>query len=150
MTPFFIMIMSSLLLRGVGRLGVGYLDSWRAAVCASLSLTFLFTGATHFSRMRHDYAAMIPRPLPKSTWLIYLTGVLEIAGAIGLLLPRLRGVARVCLIVLLVALFPANINAALNNIAFRGQPPTALWPRALIQIFFVAALWWSSVRKPDS
>jgi uncharacterized membrane protein len=98
-------------------------------------MNLLFTGATHFSRMRHDYAAMLPRPLPKSTRLIYLTGVLEIAGAVGLLLPRLRVVAGVYLIVLLVALFPANINAALNNIAFRGQPPTALWLRALIQIF---------------
>ena len=149
MTPFFLLLVSSPLLRGVGRLGVSYLDSWRAAVCAALTITFLFTGATHFSDLKQDYAAMIPNPFPKSLWLIYLSGVLEILGAIGLLVPRVRVIAGICLIILLVALFPANINAALNNIPFRGQPPTALWLRALVQIFFVAAIWWSSVRHPN-
>ena len=142
------LLISSLLLRGVGRLGVAYLDSWRAAVCVALTITFLFTGATHFSDIKQDYAAMIPNPFPKSLWLIYLSGVLEIFGAIGLMLPRVRVIAGICLIVLLVALFPANINAAVNNISFRGQPPTTLWLRALAQIFFVAAIWWSSVRNP--
>ena len=150
MTPFLILLISSLLLRGVGWLGVTYLDSWRAAVCVALAITFLFTGATHFSDLKQDYAVMIPNPFPKSLWLIYLSGVLEIVGAIGLLLPRVRVIAGICLIVLLVALFPANINAALNNISFRGQPPTALWLRALVQIVFVAAIWWSSVRNPNS
>jgi uncharacterized membrane protein len=147
MMPFLILVISSLLLRGIGWLGVTYFDSWQRAVCVALSVTFLFTGATHFSEMKQDYAAMIPSPFPKSLWLIYLTGVLEIAGAIGLLLPRLRGIAGICLIVLLLALFPANINAALNSIPFRGQPPTALWLRALIQICFIVAIWWSSVRS---
>jgi uncharacterized membrane protein len=99
--------------------------------------------------MKVDYAAMIPSPFPKSLWLIYLTGVLEIAGAIGFLLPRVRVIAGICLIILLAALFPANINAALNNLPFRGQPPTTLWLRALIQILFIAAIWWSSVRKQN-
>jgi len=145
MMPFYIFAISSLLLRGVGWLGVPYLNSWQQAVCVALTITFLFTGATHFTGMKQDYAAMIPSPFPKSLWLIYLTGILEIAGAIGLLLPRVRGIAGVCLIVLLVALFPANINAALNNIPFRGQPPTALWLRALVQICFIVAIWWSSI-----
>jgi len=149
MTPIFILLISSLLFRGVGWLGVTYLNSWRAAVRVALTVTFLFTGATHFSNLKQDYAAMIPNPLPKSLWLIYLSGVLEIFGAIGLLLPRVRVIAGICLIVLLVALFPANINAALNNISFRRQPPTALWLRALVQIFFVVAISWSSVRKQN-
>lgn len=148
--PFFILVISSLLLRGVGWLGVTYFNSWKQAVCVALSVTFLFTGATHFSEMKQDYAAMIPSPFPKSLWLIYLIGVLEIAGAIGLLLPSVRWIAGVCLIALLVALFPANINAALNNIPFRGQPPTALWLRALIQICFIVAIWWSSVSSRNA
>lgn len=108
---------------------------------------FLFTGATHFSGMKHDYAAMIPSPFPQSLWLIHLTGILQIAGAVGLLLPRVRKIAGVCLIALLVAQFPANVNAALNSIPFRGQPPTPLWLRALIQLFFVAVIWWSSIKN---
>ena len=147
MVPFYIFVISSLLLRGVGWLGVPFLNSWQQAVRVALTITFLFTGATHFTEMKQDYAAMIPSPFPKSLWLIYLTGILEIAGAIGLSLPRVRGIAGICLIVLLVALFPANINAALNNIPFQGQPPTALWLRALIQICFIVAIWWSSISR---
>jgi uncharacterized membrane protein len=150
MAPFFILIVSFFLLRGFGWLGVKRLDSGREAGRIALVLTFLFTGATHFSGVKNDYAAMIPSPFPKSLWLIYLTGVLEIAGAIGLLLARVRKVAGVCLIVLLVALFPANVNAALNDIPFRGQPPTSLWLRGLIQLFFVAMIWWSAVKNQDS
>lgn len=147
MAPFFILIVSFFLLRGFGWLGVKRLDSGREAGRIALVLTFLFTGATHFSGVKNDYAAMIPSPFPKSLWLIYLTGVLQIAGAIGLLLARVRKVAGVCLIVLLVALFPANVNAALNDIPFRGQAPTSLWLRALIQLFFVAMIWWSAVQE---
>ena len=87
MMPFYIFVISSLLLRGIGWLGVSYLNSWQQSVCVALTITFLFTGATHFTEMKQDYAALIPSPFPKSLWLIYLTGILEIAGAIGLLLP---------------------------------------------------------------
>ncbi|HZG53471.1 MAG TPA: DoxX family protein [Pyrinomonadaceae bacterium] len=137
---------SFLLLRGLGWLGVNCLKSWREVGCIALAILFLFTGATHFFDIKHDYAAMIPSPFPKSLWLIYLTGILQVAGAIGLLLPRIRKIAGLCLIALLVALFPANVNAALNNVPFRGQPPTSLWLRALIQLVFVAMIWWSSIK----
>ena len=63
--------------------------SWRDAVRVALAIMFLFTGATHFSGMQHDYLAMLPDPLPDGLWLIYLLGLLEIAGAIGLLIPQL-------------------------------------------------------------
>jgi uncharacterized membrane protein len=51
---------------------------------------FLFTAASHFSSLKYDLAAMIPPPLTGALWMIYLTGVLEALGAIGLLLPRFR------------------------------------------------------------
>ena len=105
---------------------------------------FIFTGTTHFSNMKYDYAAMAPDLLPNELWTIYLTGALEIAGAGGLLLPRLRRTAGICLVLLLVALFPANVNAALEDIPFRGEPPTTLWFRAPIQLVFVAVVWWTS------
>ncbi len=145
MTPFYILLISSLLFRGLGLLGVEYLDSWQEAICTALAVMFLFTGATHFTAMKQDYAAMIPKPFPKSLRLIYLTGVLEIAGAVGLLLPHTRTIAGICLIILLLILFPANFNAARNNISFRGKLPTVLWLRAFVQIFFVCAIWWASV-----
>ena len=109
---------------------------------------FLFTGGTHFSAMKHDYAAMIPSPLPQSVGLIYLTGVIEAAGGVGLQIPRTRRIAGICLVSMMAALFPANINAARKSIPFRGKPPTPLWLRAPTQLLYFAAIWWTSIAKP--
>ena len=146
MAPFLVLIISAALMRLLGALGVERLASWRVAGRTGLAIMFLFTGATHFSSMKHDYAAMIPPPFTGSLWLITLTGIFEIAGAIGLLIPRTQKVAAICLLILLVALFPANVFAALNGIPFRGQPPTQLWIRALLQVFFIWSVWWTSIK----
>ena len=111
-------------------------------------IMFLFTGASHFTSMKYDFAAMIPTPLPNDLWVIYLTGVLEIAGAIGLLIPRTRKLAGICLVLLLVALFPANVYAVLNEIPLRGEAPTPLWIRGPIQLLFIGMVWWTSIKEP--
>ncbi len=109
MAPLFVLVISLLLLRGLGLLGVRRLSSWREAGLLAVAITFLFTGATHFTPMKHDYAAMLPSPLSGNLGIIYLTGVLQIAGAIGLLIPRTRRLAGICLALLLVAMFPGNV-----------------------------------------
>src|SRR4028118_2206170 len=126
MTSLFVLVVSFLVLRGVGWLGVKQLSSWRDAGRGALVIMFLFTGASHFTTMKYDFAAMIPPPLPNDLWVIYLTGVLEIAGAIGLLIPRTRKLAGICLVLLLIALFPANVYATFNEIPLRGEAPTPL------------------------
>ena len=148
MISVFVLVISTLLLRGVGWLGVKQLSSWRDASRGGLVIMFLFTGASHFTSMKYDFAAMIPSPLPNGLWVIYLSGVLEIAGAIGLLIPRTRKVAGICLVLLLVALFPANVNAALNEIPLRGEAPTPLWLRAPMQLLFIGMVWWTSIKEP--
>ncbi len=148
MAPVFVLVIATVLVRGLGRLGVRWFSSWRDAARAGLALVFLFTASAHFTDVRHDLLAMVPDPFPRSMWLIYLTGVLEIAGAIGLLVPRLRRVAGICLVILLLAMFPANVNAALNGIPLRGEPPTPLWLRLPMQVLYIGALWWSSIRAP--
>lgn len=95
--------------------------------------------------MKDDYAAMIPPPLTGQLWIIYLTGIFEIAGAIGLLVPLTKRLAGICLILLLLALFPANVYAVINAVQFRGAPPTDLWLRAAMQTIFVVAVWWGTV-----
>ncbi len=140
---------SFILLRVVGWLGVKQLASWRDAGRSALVIMFLFTATAHFTSIKHDFVAMIPEPLPRGLWVIYLTGVLEIAGAIGLLIPRFRKVAAICLIILLLVLFPANVNAALSGIALRGRAPTPLWLRLPMQLLFIWLLWWTSLRKPS-
>src|SRR3712207_5447917 len=108
MAPVFVLVIATVLLRGLGRLGVHWFSTWRDAGRAGLAIMFVFTASAHFTDIRHDLLAMVPDPLPRSMWLIYLTGVLEIAGAIGLLVPRFQRVAGICLVVLLLAMFPAN------------------------------------------
>ena len=105
-------------------LGVTRLSSWRVAGRGALVVMFLFTGSSHFTSMKYDFSAMIPPPLPNDLWVIYLTGVLEIAGAVGLLIPRTRRLAGICLVLMLAALFPANVYAALNEVSLRGQAAT--------------------------
>lgn len=69
-----------------------------------------------------------------------MTGVLEILGAIGLLLPFTFRLAALCLIVLLLAMLPANINAAQKQIRLRGRAPTPLGLRTAFQVVFIAVL----------
>ena len=148
MTSVFVLVVSFLVLRGVGWLGVKQLSSWRNAGRLALVIMFLFTGTSHFTSMKYDFAAMIPAPLPNNLWVIYLTGVLEIVGALGLLIPRTRKLAGICLVLLLVALFPANVYAALNEIPLRGEAPTPLWLRGPIQLLFIGMVWWTSIKEP--
>jgi uncharacterized membrane protein len=121
---------------------------WKDAVRIGMAALLLFTASAHFNPMKHDLAAMIPPPLTGSLWLIYLTGMLEISGAVGLLIPRFRKPAALCLMLLLIALFPANVYAALNGVTLRGQAATTLWLRTPMQIIWIAALWWSTIRGP--
>ena len=109
---------------------------------------FLVTASAHFTGMKHDLAAMIPAPLPNDLSIISLTGVFEIAGAFGLLVPKTRRLAGIGLLLLLVAMFPANVNAALNGLPLGGQAATPLWLRAPMQLLFLAMVWWTAVR-PD-
>jgi uncharacterized membrane protein len=148
MAALFVLVISLLLLRGLGLLGVRRLSSWREAGLVAVAIMFLFTGITHFTGMKHDYAAMLPGPLSGNLGIIYLSGVLEIAGAVGLLVPRTRRLVGICLALYLVAVFPGNVYAALNEVPFRGEPPTPLWLRTPIQLLFIGMVLWTSVMKP--
>jgi uncharacterized membrane protein len=145
--PLFILVISLLVLRGVGLLGVRRLSSWREAGLIAVAIMFLFTGATHFTGMKHDYAAMLPGFVPNELWVIHLTGALQILGAVGLLVPRTRRLAGVSLALLLVAMFPGNVYAAVNDIEFRGDAPTPLWLRTPIQLFFIGMVLWASTKS---
>jgi uncharacterized membrane protein len=150
MVSLFVLVISFVLLRGMGWLGVERLSSWRTAGRGALVVMFVFTGASHFTAMKHDFAAMIPPPLPNGLWVIYLSGLFEIAGAVGLLVPRTRRLAGVCLVLLLVALFPANVYAALGEIPLRGEAATPLWIRTPMQLLYIGMVWWTSIKEPPN
>lgn len=147
MVSLLVLVISLLLLWGMGLLGVERLSSWRVAARGALVIMFLFTGTSHFTSIKYDLAAMIPPPLTNNLWVIYLTGLFEIAGAVGLLIPRTRKLAGICLVLLLAALFPANVYAALSEIPLRGEAATPLWIRTPMQLLYIGMVWWTSIKQ---
>jgi len=107
------LVLGTLGARLVGWLGVDYVDSWPSAVAVGLAAMFVMTGVAHFvNPLRRDMIAIVPPRLPAPGLLVTITGVLELLGAAGLLYPPTRVAAAVCLFVLMVAMFPANIYAS--------------------------------------
>jgi uncharacterized membrane protein len=107
------LVLGTLAARLVGWLGVSYVDSWAGAVAVGLAAMFVMTGAAHFvNPLRRDMIAIVPPRLPWPEFLVTVTGVLELAGAAGLLYPPTRAAAAACLFVLMVVMFPANVYAA--------------------------------------
>jgi uncharacterized membrane protein len=104
-----------------------------------LSLFFLFTGIGHFIRT-DPMAGMLPPSVPFRNGLIYLTGVFELLGAVGVWIPKLMKITGVCLIVMMLAVLPANIYSAFNRVAFGGHEygPIYLLVRVPFQLFVIA------------
>ena len=113
MAVFLTLILGSVAARMIGLAGVPYLDSWPEAIAVGLAAMFVMTGVAHFvNPLRRDMIAIVPPALPAPGILVTATGVLELAGAIGLLYPPTRTAAAVCLFLLMLAMFPANVYAA--------------------------------------
>jgi uncharacterized membrane protein len=144
MAVLIVLFTSWLLFRAIGALGVPALATWHASVPYALAVMFAFTAVAHFNKMKHDLEQMVPTIFLQRLLLVYITGALEFLGAAGLLLPKFRSLAAVCLIALLIAMFIANVNAVLKGVTLRGKPPTPLWLRTPMQILFIGLLWWST------
>jgi uncharacterized membrane protein len=107
-----------------------------------LAALFLFTAISHFHpRTRSDLIRMVPPLLPVPGMLVTSTGLLELSGAIGLLLPGVTTAAAYGLMALLVALFPANVYAARSGLGVAGRQPMPLAWRAAVQMFWISSLW---------
>jgi uncharacterized membrane protein len=84
-----------------------------------LALFFIVAGALHFV-FPDPYLRMVPPVLPWHKALVWISGVAEIAGGIGLLLPSWRSSAAWGLVLLLIAVFPANIYMAVAHVPYAG------------------------------
>lgn len=137
MAPLIALLAGTLLARLVGTQGLAPVSSWPAAVAVGLAAMFTLTGIAHFvPKMRAAMIAIVPPRIPAPGFLVALTGVLELLGAIGVLIPSTRAVAAGCLGVLLVVMFPANVYAASQ----RSNPlSTPLGWRTAEQLLFLAA-----------
>jgi uncharacterized membrane protein len=79
----------------------------------ALAVLFATSGVLHFAKPR-PYERIVPRPLPRKRELVYASGAAELVCAAGLLHPRTRRPAGLASAALLAAIFPANVQMALD------------------------------------
>ncbi len=120
----------------------------KTALRVVLTVAMVTVGVLHFV-FPAQFAGIVPAYLPAPFALVYISGIAEIAGGLGLILERTRRAAGFGLIALYVAVFPANINMALNHINLGDQPvpPLFLWLRLPLQAVFIAWAYWYT-REP--
>ena len=121
----------------------------RTALRWLLTVLMVLAGTNHFLDPA-VYVAMMPAWLPRPLELVYVSGVFEILGGLGLIFPPTRRLAGWGLIALFIAVFPANLNMAINDLPLGGRPvPSwALWARLPLQIVLIVWAWWVSRTAP--
>ena len=121
-----------------------------AIVRILIAVVFIAMGVNHFvPKSARVMAKMIPPSmrrdgLLKPLNLVYLTGLCEIAGGVGLLVPQTRLAAGIALVLFLAAVFPANAYAAANRERF-GAVAIPFWPRLVAQIVLAALILWVAI-----
>jgi uncharacterized membrane protein len=112
----------------------------RAVSRRLLAAFFVASGVNHFVSPRF-YRAIVPPPLRDDAKLVVdVSGVAEVLGGLGVLLPRTRRAAGAALVALLVAVFPANLYMAREPDRFRRFPRWALFARLPLQPLM---MWWA-------
>lgn len=123
---------------------------WKLAGCIAMPAMLAFTSIGHFVFVK-GMTMMLPPFVPFRKELVYLTGIIEIVAAIGLLIPSLRVVTGWWLIIFFIMLLPANIYAAIKHIdlekaTFDGSGLSYLWFRVPLQLFFIVWTYCCAIR----
>ncbi len=91
-----------------------------------------------------EFIRVVPSYIPYPGMMIWVTGIFEILGGIGLLLPSTSRLMAIVLLVLFAAVFPANLHMAMSNIPGEGFPVPSwiMWAKIPIQIVLIGwAIW---------
>lgn len=143
-----------LLVSFVATLSILYLRSkkiqWPLAGQIAMAIMLLFTSLGHFM-FPQGMGAMMPEFIPMKNEMVYITGVMEILFAIGLLIPKLKVRTAWLLLIFFILVLPANIKAAMENINYQtgelnGNGINYLWFRIPLQIFFIAWVYLTAIR----
>jgi uncharacterized membrane protein len=120
-------------------------------LCGRIALAgmFLFTGVSHFL-LDDGMVQMLPEFVPFRYFIIYVTGIIELFFAVGLLLPQYYRLTGILVIAFLICVFPSNVYAALNSVDFGGNAygPIYLLFRVPLQVFLIGWAWIVAVRQP--
>ncbi|GAA1540672.1 hypothetical protein [Kribbella lupini] len=155
-----VLVLATLVFRGLGALGVRRFARWPVAAAHGLAVMLVLTASAHFVPAgvtvmpnHADMVRIVPPFVPYADAMVYLTGVLELLGALGLVLTATRWAAGWSLAALFVALLPANIYEAVEQISFaNGETATPLWQRIPEQVLYIAVAVWAarSTRMPSA
>jgi uncharacterized membrane protein len=137
------LLLASLLNRLAGKEITGSRLSGRIGI----ALVFGFTGVGHFVKTG-PMAGMLPDRVPGRIALVYVTGVVELAAAVAVLVPRLRRLTGLGLIALLILFLPVNVYAAVHHVGMGGHAwgPVYLLVRVPLQAILIGWTWWFAVR----
>lgn len=119
----------------------------------AMAVMLCFTAVGHFVYTQ-GMSMMIPPFVPFKISVVYLTGILEIALAFGLLIPRLQVLSGWALIVFLALMLPGNVYAAMHHVNFQkgtfdGPGLTYLWFRIPLQLLFITWTYISTIKSPQ-
>ena len=112
----------------------------------SLAAFFVAAGSNHFVNPDF-YVGIMPPGLPAHRGLVYLSGLFEILGGLAVLVPGVRVLAGWGLVLLLLAVYPANLHMALHPELFPDFPAFGLYARLPLQVALVAWAYWAT--RPD-
>ena len=82
-------------------------------------IPFILVGIEHF-RSPQKFVDIVPNYLPFALFLVYLTGVMEIVGGLGIIYPETREITGRLMVLFLIAVYPANFNMWINDIPYNG------------------------------
>lgn len=114
------------------RIGIGIVFSW-----------FFFGGLGHFL-LTQFFVSIVPPWVPWPLAAVYVSGVFELLGAVGVLVPAYRSLAGAGLFLLTIAVTPANVHMWLNPEKFPNFPESVLTARLVVQMALLWCIWWST------
>ncbi len=120
------------------------MSTTKKALLYLMGALYVFAGVMHFVRPDF-YVQIMPPYLPWHLELVYLSGIAEIVLGIAVLIPAWRVPAAWGIIALLIAVFPANLHVALNNVPVGGATEGLgiwNWVRLPFQALFILWAWW--------
>jgi uncharacterized membrane protein len=119
------------------------MNKFKLAGLGFVFLWFLFGGVGHFVATDF-FVSIVPPYIPWPRAVVYISGVFELLGAIGILFVRWRARAGLGLLVLIICVTPANLYMWQHPDLFPDFPPALLSARLVIQVFLIACVIWST------
>ena len=149
MKPFIILLSAFIISMGITKLFTGEFDYPLSGKIA-MSVMLVFTSMAHFIYTK-GMVMMMPGFIPYKKGLVYLTGLIEIAAAAGLLIFPLSHITAWLLILFFVLVLPANIRAAVGNVNYQkgdsnGSGIKYLWFRIPLQLFFILWVYFFAIK----